>query len=333
MLLARRLQETYHHTRAALAAGRIRLEQARSIVAGLQVTADQADPAHLAQAEELLVAQAAGEATRSGVPASPKQLRRAARRVYAGIDAAFSDRHLDASLRHAETLGAAETYLIMGERGDGTFVGRFAVPERHGHALRAVLENLAAPRRLARDRAGQAVVDEAAAASSNYYEVMGAALCELIEHLPLDRLPRSAFTLLVTMPLADLQAGLGAATVSTGADLSAGEVRRLACEAGIVPAVLGGDSAALDLGRTRRQFTDKHRQALALRHTTCAIAGCERPFTWTETHHIIPWWAGGYTDIDNAVPLCGHHHHKAHDPRFELVRHDELEWALQRGRR
>lgn len=331
LLLARRLQETYHHTREALAAGRIRLEQARVIVNGLQVSADEAGPDRLARAEELLVGKATGEATRSGVPMSPKQLRLAARRVYAGIDGDLAERHLDLSLRRAEATGAAETYLVMGDRGDGTFVGRFCLPERHGHLLRAALENLTAPRRLGRDRAGQTVTDDAAG-SPNYYEVMGQGLCELIEHLPLDRLPRSAFTLLVTMPLADLQAGLGAATISTGTDVSAGDVRRLACEAGIVPAVLGGDSVPLDLGRTRREFTDKHRQALALRHTTCAIAGCERPFAWTEIHHIIPWWAGGYTDLDNALPLCAHHHHKAHDRRFELTQHDELEWSLIRRR-
>ena len=47
----------------------------------------------------------------------------------------------------------------------------------------------------------------------------------------------------VTMPLEGLQRGLaGAGTLDTGDTLSAATARRLACAAGIVPAVLGGES-------------------------------------------------------------------------------------------
>ncbi|WP_366519831.1 hypothetical protein [Nocardioides sp.] len=56
----------------------------------------------------------------------------------------------------------------------------------------------------------------------------------------------------MTMSLATLTGGLKAASIDTGTRISAGQARRLACEAGIIPAVLGGKSEVLDLGRTRR---------------------------------------------------------------------------------
>ena len=56
-------------------------------------------------------------------------------------------------------------------------------------------------------------------------------------------------------------------------------------------------------------FTDNQRMALATRYDECAAEGCDRPFAWTEIHHLRPWEAGGLTDLDNAAPLCGTHHH------------------------
>ncbi|QWZ07265.1 HNH endonuclease [Nocardioides panacis] len=46
--------------------------------------------------------------------------------------------------------------------------------------------------------------------------------------------------------------------------------------------------------------------------------GCERPFAWCDVHHAQPRGHGGGTDLDNGVPLCGFHHRRAHDPRFDL---------------
>ena len=104
--------------------------------------------------------------------------------------------------------------------------------------------------------------------------------------------------------------------MDTGEALSAGQVRRLACEAGIVPVVLGGESLPLDLGRTRRYFSEAQRVALATRYAECATDGCDRPFAWTHLHHEDPWAAGGATDLDRAVPLCGFHHRRIHDPAY-----------------
>lgn len=118
-------------------------------------------------------------------------------------------------------------------------------------------------------------------------EDLGAALCELIEHLPTTSLATSQATLLVTLDLEALLTGIGAARLDTGVQVSAGDARRLACEAGLVPAVLGGRSEPLDLGRERRLHSTAQRRALALTHDSCAITGCERPFSWCEIHHAL----------------------------------------------
>jgi hypothetical protein len=156
--------------------------------------------------------------------------------------------------------------------------------------------------------------------------VLGAAFCELLERLPADRLPTSggvSATVVVTLDHDRLLSGLGAAQLDTGHAISAAAARRLACEAGIVPAVyrrvLGGPSVVLDLGRKTRLHTEAQRLALAIRDGGCTAEGCDRPPGWCHAHHDTPWAAGGTTTVDNGRLLCAHHHHRAHDPRYQTT--------------
>ncbi|MGB7819455.1 MAG: DUF222 domain-containing protein [Ornithinibacter sp.] len=146
----------------------------------------------------------------------------------------------------------------------------------------------------------------------------GAAFVELLEHLPTDRLHgKVAATVVVTIDHDRLREGVGAAHLDTGHDLSASETRRVACNAGILPAVLSGGSLPLDLGRSNRFFSEAQRVALATAYDECAADGCDRPYAWSELHHEDPWAKGGATDLDLAVPLCRWHHARVHDPRYE----------------
>ena len=103
-------------------------------------------------------------------------------------------------------------------------------------------------------------------------------------------------------------------------DQTAAQARRLACNAHLIPAVLGGESEILDLGRAQRLFTAPQRRALLLRDRTCRAEGCDIPGTWAEAHHWVPWVSGGLTDLDDGVLLCSHHHHRAHDPDYLVER-------------
>ncbi|MBG6190286.1 hypothetical protein IWX64_001226 [Arthrobacter sp. CAN_A212] len=90
--------------------------------------------------------------------------------------------------------------------------------------------------------------------------------------------------------------------------VSPGTVRRIACDADIVPVVLGGSGEILDVGRARRFFGPGLRRALIARDKGCSFPDCMIPAVWCEAHHIDPWSASGRTRISNGVLLCGHHH-------------------------
>jgi hypothetical protein len=86
--------------------------------------------------------------------------------------------------------------------------------------------------------------------------------------------------------------------------ITAAQARRLACNAHLVPAVLGTQSQVLDLGRSTRLFTAAQRKALLVRDRECRAEGCDIPGTWTQAHHWIPWTKHGPTDLANAVLCC-----------------------------
>jgi hypothetical protein len=99
-------------------------------------------------------------------------------------------------------------------------------------------------------------------------------------------------------------------------DLSAGAVRRLACAAGVIPAVLDGPSCVLDLGRRSRLATRSQRlPKLVEQGGLCAIEDCDRPAAWADAHHCRKRWAdGGTTDLGDLILICPRHHTYAHLP-------------------
>ena len=128
----------------------------------------------------------------------------------------------------------------------------------------------------------------------------------------------------VLIDLATLQNGLHANSVCELADgtaLPVSVVRQMACEAEIIPVVLGGDGRALDIGRAARLATEPQRQALRAMHRTCIQPDCQVPFDECRIHHIIPWENGGRTDLSNLAPLCESckHHHDVHEGGWTLT--------------
>jgi hypothetical protein len=118
-------------------------------------------------------------------------------------------------------------------------------------------------------------------------------------------------TIVVRMNKSDLDTGEGVGVIDgITVPVSVGELRRLAGDAGIIPAVLGGDSEVLDLGRKVRMFTPAQRLALLERDGGCAK--CHAPPEHCEAHHIRWWNQGGTTDLSNGVMLCTRCHHDIH---------------------
>jgi hypothetical protein len=331
--LARMLEETYPATRVAFAAGRLRVDQVKVIVNAGQRAPAGVTPEQLHEAEELLVGKATGAANRSGRPIDARRLRQLARRMFETISPELADVHESDQLRAEEQRAERETWFALGDNGDGTWSGRFVIPELHGNLLQHALDRLTSPRRYSRAADGEQIEDHTLPGQGplNTSERCGVGLCELIEHLPTAGHTGTTTEVVVTMRLEALVSQIGAARLDTGFHISAHEARRLACESGLIPLVLGGRSEPLDLGRRRRLHSRRQRRVLAALHDTCAVAGCERPFAWCEIHHhTLAWARGGRTDMDNGLPLCWWHHRRAHDGAWDLREHPSGEWRFHR---
>ncbi len=127
-------------------------------------------------------------------------------------------------------------------------------------------------------------------------------------------------TVVVTIPLETLTSGLGAACMDGVTQITARHTRMLACDAKIIPAVLGSESEPLDIGRAARTVTPGQRRALNLRDHGCAFPGCQRRPKHCEAHHIQPWSQLGDTDLDNLCLLCRYHH---------MVIHGQSGWTVR----
>lgn len=290
-------------TTTALDAGALSVDHAAVITGAMErlpggVTAEQR-----ARCESRLVADAAH--------LTPERLRRQARRVLAEVepDEAVVDAEEDAQLTSEEDAAYARASLTFHDNGDGTTSKHFTLPHLQAAMLKKAIEALAAPRRTHGTE------------HTSPAHARGIALATLVEHLPTDHLTgTTSAQVVVTMDLTVLRGALRAAGLDTDQPISAGEARRLACNAHLVPAVIGrtltGASRVLDLGRSSRLFNDTQRTAVAVTHTHCAADGCDRPTAWCELHHRHAWALGGATDLSNAVPLCHWHHRRIHDRRF-----------------
>jgi hypothetical protein len=123
---------------------------------------------------------------------------------------------------------------------------------------------------------------------------------------------------MVAVSLEDLKSGLGRAILGDSGTMSAAEARIHACDCMLIPAVLGGKSEPLDLGRQRRLVPTGIRRALYLRDRGCAFPGCHRPPRHCQGHHIRHWADGGPTDLANLVLMCAHHHRLLHRSGWQV---------------
>ncbi len=233
----------------------------------------------------------------------------------------LTERELATAIRYAVRLLTPSTRL---EREEETLRGARSLTKRPGPAGLAEY-------RLVLDPDGAATIDAAVAALSapvpgpdGQPDLRPAtlrradALVDLVARAvsASDGLPTTdRAQVVVTMSIDQLTDALdarGGGLTGTGEILSPAAVRRIACDAGIIPMVLGSRGEALDLGRKVRLFTPRQRLLLWRRDGGCSYPGCTIPAAWTRAHHVRHWADGGPTDISNAALLCQRHHTHVH---------------------
>lgn len=127
--------------------------------------------------------------------------------------------------------------------------------------------------------------------------------------------------IVVTIDLQTLVNGLHQGSVrrdTNGVDLPVDVIRRMACDAELIPMVLNGDGVVIDVGKAKRLATRRQRRAIFAMHETCAAPHCGVKVAHCVPHHIDWWEHGGGTDLHNLVPLCSRHHHKVHEGGWTL---------------
>jgi hypothetical protein len=84
--------------------------------------------------------------------------------------------------------------------------------------------------------------------------------------------------------------------------------------------LLDREGNVLGVGRSKRTFSAAQRRALAQRDGGCAWPGCHRSPSWCDGHHVVPWYLGGTTDLQNGLLLCRPHHSLVHERGWRLTR-------------
>ena len=295
--LAQALDRDHEPVRDAMAGGSVSEEQAVVIVRGV----DALPVEHRREAEDHLISVAPEH--------DPLALKRLADHILQVVAPDIADAHELAALERQEALAQEKCRFTMSDDGHGLCHGRFTVPSVVGAMLKqAVLANSSPKHRH----------------HSGTPRGMGHGFCEYVTRYPVDRLPQAGgvdATVVVTMTLDQLEGRLdaaGVATLDTGEQITAALARKLACEAGIIPLVLGGKSEVLDQGRAKRFHTKAQRIAIGQRDKTCTADGCDWPTAMCHVHHNMPWSKGGKTTIADGRLLCPRHHSYAHNPKYQM---------------
>jgi len=120
----------------------------------------------------------------------------------------------------------------------------------------------------------------------------------------------------------------GTGTMAFTGPVTAATIRKIACDADIIPVLLGTQGRILDIGRTSRLFPPHLRKAITARDQGCTFPGCTIPAPWCEAHHISYWSKGGSTSADNGTLLCSHHHHLTHKEQWTIQPRNGIPWFI-----
>jgi hypothetical protein len=299
--LAAALDRDLPATAPALAAGQIS-RRAAAVVAATTEKIARTTPADVVrQAEALLVEHAQA--------LDPHTLERVARHLRHTLD---PDR--GAVLEREENAARARNSWEWSIRPDGTSRSVLDLDAETTAVLRTAVDPLAAPRPAGPD--GQ---PDPRPRPHRLADALGALAQAALDSARLPDQAGQPTQVVVHVPLTALQ-GAGpapGAVLDHGVPISAETARRLACDALLVPAVLGAAGEPLDIGRASREPSAAIRRALVARDAGCAYCGA--PARWCQAHHVQHWSRGGPTALSNLVLLCHRHHVAVHHDGWDVV--------------
>lgn len=287
---------------AALSKGQVNTEQAQVIANHLRQLPTDVDVELAELAEEIMVGWA-GE-----VGFDPKALREMAPTILRRIAPEIADKADEEALRREEKRAEQTKAFNLSNHGDGRYRVSGWLPAEAAAIVNNALDPLCKPLpeddRTATQRRADALTEVCKRAMD-------------AGDLPEQGGESAHVAITVDWDLLRHQVGIG--QLDTGERLTPEQVRRWACEARILPFVLGGQGQVLDAGRSRRLFDGPLRRAIIIRDRgCCAFPSCDRPAKWCDVHHVRHWLDGGPTNMDNGVLLCAFHHRLIHKGDWEV---------------
>ncbi len=296
--LAAALADRLDLTRTALASGDLSRAHAQDVAKVLATLPSDLGSSGRMDAERQLIAWCR--------EFDPCEVAKLGRRLWEVIDPEAAEAHEGKLLAKQECEARRKRHLAFGHDGFGGHRMRGQFDPESAAIIAAALDPLAKPLPTTADG------PDPRTPGQRYADALDELCRRELESGELPRRGDEKPQIVVTMTLDKLRQTVGSGRLDTGHRLSPETVRKLACDAQVVPAVLGSDGQPLDLGRSSRTFTPAQRKALGLRDGGCAFPGCDRPPAWCEGHHVRYWIDGGRTDLDNGVLLCCYHHTTIH---------------------
>ncbi|WP_281894385.1 HNH endonuclease signature motif containing protein [Phytohabitans aurantiacus] len=287
---------------AALSTAAVTVEQAHIVAKTVHDLADENSADVVDLAEKTLIA--------DFTDWEPATFRKAAERILAHVAPEVADEADRRAAERDEKRAQRTRAFTLTNNGDGRYRVTGWLDAEAAAIVNAALDPLCKPdlERTPAQRRADALVE----------------VCRLALHT--EQLPDNGGDrpqVAVTVPYDVVRKELGVGQLDSGERLTAEQVRRLACDAHILPIVLGGQGQILDVGQQRRLFTGPLRRALVARDGGCAFPGCDRPPQWCDGHHIRHWTDGGDTALHNGVLLCGYHHRLIHRGEWEVRMADD----------
>ena len=108
--------------------------------------------------------------------------------------------------------------------------------------------------------------------------------------------------------------------LASGAAIHGPALDRLLCDASFRALITDGARQVLAYNRATPLIPPALRRVVIARDRHCQFAGCDRPHSWCDLHHLTPRQQGGPTTVENLALLCRFHHGLVHDGGWQLTR-------------